>query len=133
MTSRDLPENRADQAVVRLPTGQFAPGRSGNPGGRPAALTEVRELAREHTPLAIATLVRIAEKGRSEQARIAASTALLDRAWGRPTQPISGDDEMPAVAVSVEDQQRAIEEKRAAARRAVEEAFGRVAEKRADA
>ena len=35
------PENRQQQDVVRLPNGQFRPGASGNPGGRPAALSEL--------------------------------------------------------------------------------------------
>ena len=117
-----MPENRQDQAVARLPTGQFPPGRSGNPGGRPAALAEVRELARQHTPQAISTLVKIVEKGRSEQARIAASVALLDRAWGKPTQPIAGDADMPPVGLSIEDQRRQIDERRAAAA-LIDEAF----------
>ena len=94
------PENRQQQDVVRLPNGQFRPGASGNPGGRPGALSDVRELAREHTPAAVAKLAHIMEKGKSEQACIAAASALLDRGWGRPTQPIAGDNDMPPVGIS---------------------------------
>ena len=53
----------------------------------PAAATpvrEVRELAREHTPEAIATLVAIMREGQSEASRVAAADAILDRGWGRP-------------------------------------------------
>jgi hypothetical protein len=32
-----------------------------------------------------------------EAARISACTALLDRGWGKPTQPIAGDDEGDAI------------------------------------
>jgi len=40
---------------------------------------EIRELARPHNDTAITALVEIAERGKSEASRIAASIALLDR------------------------------------------------------
>ena len=58
-------------------------GQSGNPGGRPRAVGEVRDLAREQTGTAIETLASICQNGRSESARVAAAVALLDRGWGR--------------------------------------------------
>jgi hypothetical protein len=85
---------------------KFAPGQSGNPGGRPRVVTEVRDLARLYMPLAIKTLADIAQNGRQDAARVAAATALLDRAYGRPTQPISGDAEMPPLALSIQEKQR---------------------------
>ena len=62
---------------------KFAPGQSGNPGGRPKGVVEVRELARQHSPQAIEMLAHIMVNGESEQARIAAANAILDRAWAR--------------------------------------------------
>src|SRR5215472_8959149 len=53
----------------------------------------------DSTALAIQKLADIAEHGQSEMAQIAAANALLDRGWGRPTQPVSGDDEMPPVGI----------------------------------
>ena len=130
------PENRQHQEVPRLVkprlvNGQFPPGASGNPGGRPAALSEVRELARKHTAAAIAKLVKIAERGKSEMACIAAATALLDRGWGRPTQPIAGDDEMPPISVEAIERER--EERAAAAVALIDEMFGTVLHGVADA
>ena len=93
------PDATCSQVIPRLSNGQFRPGASGNPGGRPAALAEVKQLARQHTALAIQKLAHIAEHGHSEMAQIAAANALLDRGWGRPTQPVSGDDEMPPVGI----------------------------------
>src|SRR5215510_12936646 len=78
----------------------FEKGQSGNPGGRPKAVEAVRELARQHSPEAIEALVKVMTEGKSEAARVAAATALLDRGWGKPTQPIAGDDEAGPVRIA---------------------------------
>ena len=96
---KHLPDVSSSQVIPRQANGQFPPGASGNPGGRPAALAEVRQLARQHTALAIQKLAHIAEHGHSEMAQIAAANALLDRGWGRPTQPLAGDDELPGIGI----------------------------------
>jgi hypothetical protein len=59
------------------------------------SLTEIRSLARSYTEMAIQTLAGIAQKGEQETARVRAAEALLDRGWGKATQPISGDDDNP--------------------------------------
>jgi hypothetical protein len=67
----------------------FKPGQSGNPSGRPKAILDVIHLARTHTPMAIGALVKIATSKTSPPAAIvAASVALLDRGWGRPSQTL---------------------------------------------
>lgn len=72
--------------------GTFKPGQSGNPSGRPKVIGHVQELARAHTDAAMKTLLAIAQaEDAPAAARVAASTALLDRGWGKPTQPIDGD------------------------------------------
>jgi hypothetical protein len=60
----------------------FRKGQSGNPGGRPKELADIKELARSHTAEAVE---RLAHWMRSDDARasVAAATALLDRAWGK--------------------------------------------------
>jgi hypothetical protein len=75
------------------PTGKggFKAGVSGNPGGRPKAVEEIRELARAHCPDAIAELARLAVEAKSESARIAAIRELLDRGYGKATQPLAGE------------------------------------------
>jgi len=57
--------------------------------------TEIRSLARSYTEMAIQSLAGIAQNGESESARVSAASVLLDRGWGKPTQPISGDAENP--------------------------------------
>jgi hypothetical protein len=70
--------------ATRRPNGTYLPGVSGNPSGMSRALVEVTELARQHAAEALAALVEIATRGKSESARVAAATALLDRGYGRP-------------------------------------------------
>jgi hypothetical protein len=73
----------------------WPPGRSGNPGGRPRAALDIQALARQHTPEAIAALVAALANPRE---RVSAAVALLDRGWGKPTQPLAGDaDAAPLV------------------------------------
>jgi hypothetical protein len=65
----------------------FKKGQSGNPGGRPKEIAEVKALARTHTTTAINTLVSIAKsKKATDAARVSACIALLDRGWGKPGQ-----------------------------------------------
>ena len=73
----------------------FKKGQSGNPGGRPKVVAEVKELAREHTAEAIHTLVSIMNDPKSvPAARVSASNSLLDRGYGKPPQHqhITGED-----------------------------------------
>lgn len=67
-------------------------GESGNPSGMPKALTAVRDLAREHTVEAVEALVYWARQRNMKvaSASVAAAKELLDRAWGKPQQPITG-------------------------------------------
>ena len=61
----------------------------------PKAPADLRSLARAHTKLSIQTLAGIARSGASEQARVAASQALLDRGWGKAVQPHVDEDGGP--------------------------------------
>jgi hypothetical protein len=61
---------------------------SPNPGGRPKALHNVQDLARQHTEAAVKTLADIMHDEKApHSARISASEALLSRGWGRPILP----------------------------------------------
>jgi hypothetical protein len=70
----------------------FQKGQSGNPGGRPKEIAEVKELAREHMPAAINALVSIMNNTKaSDAARVSAATALLDRGYGKAPQHIDAE------------------------------------------
>jgi hypothetical protein len=72
------------------------------PGQKNRATLEIKELARAYGPKAIGELARLAGLTRepgsdNEGTRVAAIKELIDRGYGRPTQPISGDDSEPPV------------------------------------
>jgi hypothetical protein len=62
-------------------------------GTQNKATAEVKVLAGQYGPEAIETLADLMRNGQNEQTRRAACSELLDRAYGRATQPISGDEE----------------------------------------
>lgn len=63
--------------------------------------TEIKSLARAHTDAAIKTLVGIMNQpAASDASRVAAVKELLDRGWGKATQPIGGDPDAGPVVMS---------------------------------
>lgn len=73
---------------------RFEKGKSGNPSGRPKEDAEVKELARSHGKAAIEKLAELMECG-NPRTEVAAATAILDRAYGKPAQTVMGDPENP--------------------------------------
>jgi hypothetical protein len=100
-------------SITRDPRGRWLPGIAPNPTGRPKIVHQVQDLARAHTPAAIATLVEICgNKKAHPSARVAAATAILDRGWGRPHQSLHVEAQTSALpaklaALSPEDKERA--------------------------
>ena len=90
-----MPENRTK-------TGQFCPGNSGNPGGRPKttqeqkdALQQIRDLA----PRAAEEIQRILDDSDSPKAlKLRAAEMVFDRAFGKPRQEV----EMQSTVLSTE-------------------------------
>lgn len=71
----------------------FAPGSSGNPGGRPRIPEEVKEMAKAHTAEAISTLAEVMKDvSAPPSARVNAAERLLDRAWGKSETTLNVND-----------------------------------------
>ena len=67
--------------------GRFMEGASGNPGGRPLAVRQARDLIEALAPELVMELVGIVrDRTQPARTRVAAATALLDRRYGRPRQ-----------------------------------------------
>ena len=96
----------------------FAPGQSGNPGGRPVVAKEVRELAQQHAPAAIERLVELMH-GDNPAVAVRAAEALLDRAVGKARQAV--DVEVGGIG-TIADLMREIAERRAPESHPVERA-----------
>lgn len=66
------------------------PGAGRPQGGKSRATLQAKatlsELARRHTKTALEVLVMVAKTGESESARVSAANAILDRAYGKPSQ-----------------------------------------------
>ena len=70
--------------------GRFVAGNKG--GGRPALSQEVREMLKAATPKAAALLVKMMEDEDAPAAiRMDAAKTVLDRVYGKATQPIDGN------------------------------------------
>ncbi len=90
----------------------WAPGRSGNPGGRLKKSPELRrieDLAREHSDEAILALVDEAKNGKGAP-RVSAATAILDRGWGKPIER-QESGEPGAFSDSIEDIEARVRER----------------------
>jgi hypothetical protein len=59
-------------------------------------LTEIRSIARSHTRTAVNVLVSIMRsKDATAAARVSAANAILDRGWGKATQPLETGSDGP--------------------------------------
>lgn len=82
-----MTENRLLEARVN---GRFAPGHSGNPGGRSRAMTELVDACRELTPKVLKTLDGVLNCGRGAD-KVAAARLLWEYGYGKPLQAVAVD------------------------------------------
>src|ERR1019366_10013120 len=90
MTDSTRPQStpEARDTPARDARGKFLPGRSANPGGRPAIAAEIKTAFQAHGPAALKRLVALMGS-EDEQVAVAACRAILDRAYGKPVQELS--------------------------------------------
>ena len=62
---------------------------------------DLRSLARSHTELSIQTLAGIARNSTSDQARVSAAQALLDRGWGKAPQAHAGENGEGGIQITI--------------------------------
>jgi hypothetical protein len=74
----------------RTTNGRFQKGESGNPGGRPKLPAEMREMFQSKAPEAFEVLTRHLQSS-DPRIAITAASAILDRAYGKPAQPIDAN------------------------------------------
>lgn len=83
--SPDIPENRDK-------TGRFRPGSCGNPKGRPRLPKDVREMFQAATPDAAKLLINTMNDPAADlKLRVDCAGRVLERVYGKPTQPIDGN------------------------------------------
>ena len=70
--------------------------RGGRKKGVPnKATAEIKSFAQKYGEEAINGLVKIMRSSESDQAKVSAAREILDRAYGKASQPLSGDAENP--------------------------------------
>jgi hypothetical protein len=75
-----------------MATGGKRPGAGRKAGVPNKATAEVKALAQVHAKAVLDELARLATGAESEQARVAAGKEILDRAYGKPSQAVTGPD-----------------------------------------
>ena len=83
-------------APIRNQLGRFAPGASGNPGGRVGLPSELRERLEAGAPAAVERLIELIQSD-DERIALAASETLLARLYGRPAQNSESKSEVGSV------------------------------------
>lgn len=96
----DALEQKSKNSSGKGKHGGARPGAGRKKGSLTKTTAEIRELAQKYTGDALTALVDILKKGDSETARISAAKEILDRAYGKSTQPLEGGDGPPIDTVN---------------------------------
>jgi len=92
-----------------VPKGRWVKGQSGNPSGRRKADKTLTELARDASPEAIRTLIKIMRDPKAPHgARAVAADRVLDRAWGKAPQLVGVVTDMRRAVELTDDELAAI-------------------------
>lgn len=98
--------NSTKIAKKNVPGKPFEKGKSGNPNGRPKIPEDVREMFKAATPAAAGLLIdTVDDKTAPLALRMDAAKAIIERVYGKPTQPIDGNLDATLKIVMDEDVQ----------------------------
>jgi 3-oxoacyl-ACP reductase-like protein len=86
-----LSEKQSRESTV-MAKGGARPGAGRKRGKVSKAKRALAEMAKEHAEAALRTLVEIATRDGAASARVSAATAILDRAYGKPSQAVDLSD-----------------------------------------
>jgi hypothetical protein len=101
--TRETRPKKVGTAVLRDANGRWLPGQTPNPGGRPVIAAEVREFAGAHSIEALRKTVEIMRKSKDHSTVLAAARTIIDRAVGKPMQPIAGAHGASLVNINVQN------------------------------
>ena len=92
-------------------TGRFKKGQSGNPGGRPAKLTELTAQCKDMTPGVLQTIQNIVHNNEARDAdRLTACRLVLEYGFGKATQVMEVDIYSQIDAMTPEQREQKIQE-----------------------
>lgn len=89
MAENDLQPDATDSSASLSASRHLKPwakGQSGNPGGKSKKLEEIRSLAKDRSRRALERIIELVES-QDEKVALMASKEVLDRAFGKATQP----------------------------------------------
>ena len=77
-------------------SGQWKPGQSGNPNGRPPVVRDLRDLCRTNTRDSYETIIGIMRDKKAPAAtKLAAAQEVLNRGWGKvPSSELEGGEQL---------------------------------------
>jgi hypothetical protein len=88
----------------------WKPGQSGNPGGKSKKLEEIKSLSKDRLRRALERIIELVESD-DERVALMAAKEVLDRAWGKPTQPtetaVSFSSEFETFICNLNERQKA--------------------------
>lgn len=75
--------------------GGARPGAGRKAGGSNSVAPDIKVLARRYSGEAMETLYNVMKKSKNESNRTAAAREILDRGFGKPSQAVVGDPDLP--------------------------------------
>mgnify|MGYP001566941888 FL=1 len=102
MAKSRKPQNKTKQKR-RAPRSAWKKGQSGNPGGRPKEAKAFKEFCRDLMEREGVGEIPKLTHAVDERVRLAAWRFIAEYAFGKPLQPVGGDDSAPPLRIRIEE------------------------------